>query len=162
MKIFLKKLYKLDIFSKLIVTLILFLVGYLFYFYLLNSNIKSNKNSLLEVSSKKTITLNTYFFERHQINRYADDKRLFIKINEKITQEDLKKLEFRILPNQEIEASLLAEDLIEIKFKESSPADLKENVLIVLDSGKQLFRISYRNISVQDSRADYIDVDRTE
>jgi len=81
---------------------------------------------------------------------------------EKITQEDLQNFEFRVIPKQEIQASLISESLIEIQFKEKSPTDLKENILFVLENGKQLFRISYKNLTIEDSKADEIFFKRTE
>ena len=76
--------------------------------------------------------------------------------------DDLKKLEFKLIPNQPIEVTLFASNLIEIKYLEKSPADLKENILIVLDSGKQLLRINYKNLSVEDSKAEILPFKRTE
>ncbi len=163
MKNLLKKIYNLDFFSKIIIFLLLILIGYLFYTITLDINKKSTSdNNLLEVSQKKNITINEYFFESYQVNRYADDVKLYIKINEEITVDDLKKLEFKLIPNQPIEVTLFASNLIEIKYLEKSPADLKENILIVLDSGKQLLRINYKNLSVEDSKAEILPFKRTE
>jgi hypothetical protein len=161
MKIF-DKLKKIDMFSKFLLLLIIFVIFYITYFFLTDFSKNSPKNELVEVSSKKSISLSDYFFEHYQTNRLANDMKLFIKINEKITQEDLKNFEFRVIPKQEIQASLISESLIEIQFKEKSPTDLKENILFVLENGKQLFRISYKNLTIEDSKADEIFFKRTE
>lgn len=161
MKIF-DKLKKIDMFSKFLLLLIIFVIFYITYFFLTDFSKNSPKNELVEVSSKKSISLSDYFFEHYQTNRLANDMKLFIKINEKITQEDLQNFEFRVIPKQEIQASLISESLIEIQFKEKSPTDLKENILFVLENGKQLFRISYKNLTIEDSKADEIFFKRTE
>lgn len=161
MKIF-DKVKKIDMFSKFLLLLIIFVIFYITYFFLTDFSKNSPKNELVEVSSKKSISLSDYFFEHYQTNRLANDMKLFIKINEKITQEDLQNFEFRVIPKQEIQASLISESLIEIQFKEKSPTDLKENILFVLENGKQLFRISYKNLTIEDSKADEIFFKRTE
>jgi len=161
MKIF-DKLKKIDLFSKFLLSLIIIVILYLTYFFLTDLPKNNSNKELIEVSSKKSISLADYFFEHYQTNRLANDMKLFIKINEKITQEDLKNFEFRVIPKQEIEVSLLSESLIEVRFKDKSPADLRENILFALENGKQLFRISYRNLAVEDSKADEIFFKRTE
>ena len=120
------------------------MIGYLFYTITLDINKKSTSdNNLLEVSQKKNITINEYFFESYQVNRYADDVKLYIKINEEITVDDLKKLEFKLIPNQPIEVTLFASNLIEIKYLEKSPADLKENILIQKNNVRNVDKVLY-------------------
>ena len=157
-----QKIKKIDIFSKFLFLLILLITIYITFLYINNLKQKNPTESLTEVSSNKRISINDYFFENYQANRLSNDMKLYLKINEDISQEELKKIEFRIIPKQEIEVNLIAEKLIEIKFKEKSPSDLRENVLIVLDSGKQLFRVIYKNLSEESSKADEVFIKRTE
>jgi hypothetical protein len=157
-----QKIKKIDIFSKFLFLLILLVTIYITFLYIKDLRQKNATEGLTEVSSNKRLSINDYFFENYQANRLSNDMKLYLKINEDISQEELKKIEFRIIPKQEIEVNLIAEKLIEIKFKEKSPSDLRENVLIVLDSGKQLFRVIYKNLSEESSKADEIFIKRTE
>jgi hypothetical protein len=158
----LSKLKNLDILSKVLFLIIITTISYLILSLTSNLNNKDSQNKLIETAKNKIITLNDYFFESYQINRYAEDKKLYLKTNEPVTQEILDRLEFRLIPEQKIEVALLNENLIEILFLENSPTDLKENILMVLEDNKQLFRITYKNLSLEDSRVEMILFDREE
>jgi hypothetical protein len=160
MKEYINKFKEIDTLSKIILISILILVLYLAYLQVNEYLKKENQNKLVEVAQNKVITFNDYFFEFYQRNRQANDRKLFLKTNEPVSQEIFDRLEFRITPKQDFSVSLKSENLIEIKFNQDSPADLKENTLIILDSGKQLFRIVYKNLNVEDSRADEIFISR--
>lgn len=150
LKIFLSKL---DIFSKLLLVLMLLLVFVVGFNYF--SSIKfSESKKIVEIDTKTGIEILDYVFETGTKIRWPSDTYLVVNLSKVINEDEKKNIEVRVRPEQRTSLEFIENNLI-IKFLDPSPKDTLDRNIIILYSGKQIGRIEYYTSDVESAGADF-------
>jgi hypothetical protein len=149
---FFKIIANLDIFSKLILITILVIGFYLILNPFFGGNLAAkNKENILEVSKNFSFNIEDYSFQHFSRDRLNDDMYLNVFLKDSLNLDDFNKIVIKISPEQEFEYSLIAENLIQIRFKNEAPLDGKENIIEFLLNNNLLSSIKYKNLETPNS-----------